>query len=177
MVLIEDSRQQKGQHENIARYCAAHGIEVRRMKLDTGDYILPPAVSIDTKQGMGEVYNNLVQDHDRFRAECIRAQEAGTQLIILVENDDGIRSIDDVEMWHNPRIDAYYEKYAFALSARKYGRSDVKIPAPPMPSKRIARIMETMTERYGVRWAFCGYEETGAKVVELLSGEHKLPFL
>ena len=31
-------------------------------------------------------------------------------------------------------------------------------------------MMETMTERYGVRWEFCSYEETGAKVVEILSG-------
>lgn len=170
MVLYEDTRQQEGQHDNIAEYCRMNGIMVRRMKLDTGDYILPPAIAVDTKQGMGEVYNNLVQDHDRFRAECIRAQEAGTVLVILVENDEGIRSLDDVENWQNPRIDRYYEKYAYALAARKH-KKPIKIPAPPMSSKRIARIMETMTDRYGVRWAFCSRAETGAKVVEILSGK------
>lgn len=170
MMIWEDTRQQQGQHDNIAEYCRMNGITVRRMKLDTGDYILPPAIAVDTKQGMGEVYNNLVQDHDRFRAECIRAQEAGTILVILIENDEGIRSLDDVENWQNPRIDRYYEKYAYALAARKHEKP-IKIPAPPMSSKRIARIMETMSDRYGVRWAFCSRAETGAKVVEILSGQ------
>ena len=169
MTIIEDSRQQAGQHDNIKAYCEAHGIVLRRQKLDTGDYILAPKISIDTKQGMAEVYNNLIQDHDRFRNECIRAQEDGTTLVILVENDDGIRSMDDVERWQNPRVDSYYEKYAFALSARKAGKH-IKLPAPPVNNKRLIRIMETMTERYGVLWMFCGRDETGEKVVELLNG-------
>ena len=172
MTIIEDTGQQAGQHENIRAYCEQHGIILRRQKLNVGDYIIAPKVSVDTKKGMEEVYNNLVQDHDRFRRECIRAQEDGTRLIILIENNDGFRSLDDVLLWRNPRVDKYYEKYAFALAAHKHGKSDIRIPKPPMDNKRLVRIMETMHDRYGVEWMFCSTAETGAKVVEILSGEH-----
>ena len=170
MTIIEDTGQQAGQHENIHAYCEQNGIILRRQKLNVGDYIIAPKVSVDTKKGMEEVYNNLVQDHDRFRRECIRAQEDGTRLIILIENSDGFRSLDDVLLWRNPRVDKYYEKYAFALAAHKHGKSDIRIPKPPMDNKRLVRIMETMHDRYGVEWMFCSRAETGAKVVELLSG-------
>ena len=169
MTIIEDTRNKHGQHDNIKAYCEGAGIIIRRSKLDTGDYILAPRIAVDTKQGMGEVYGNLIQDHERFRRECIRAQEDGTILVILVENDDNIRCLDDVEHWDNPRVHEYYEKYAFALSARKKGK-DIKIPAPPVNNNRLIKMMETMTERYGVRWMFCDRSETGRKVVEILSG-------
>ena len=169
MTIYEDTRQKIGEHRNIAEYCRQQGIIVRRTKLEIGDYVSPSPVAVDTKQGMGEVYSNLVQDHDRFRNECIRAQEDGTVLVILIENDEGLRCLDDVERWDNPRVHDYYAKYAWALAARKNGKT-VKLPAPPISNKRIVKMMETMTERYGVQWMFCSYEETGAKVVEILSG-------
>lgn len=169
MTIIEDVGQKQGQHENIRLHCEGKGIILRRQKLNTGDYILAPRIAVDTKQGMGEVYSNLVQDHDRFRNECIRAQEDGTVLVILIENNEGLRCLDDVERWDNPRVYDYYHKYAYALAANKQGKN-LKVPAPPINNKRLIKMMETMTERYGVQWQFCSYEETGAKVVEILSG-------
>lgn len=169
MTIIEDVGQKQGQHENIRLHCEGKGIILRRQKLNTGDYILAPRIAVDTKQGMGEVYSNLVQDHDRFRNECIRAQEDGTVLVILIENNEGMSCLDDVERWDNPRVYDYYHKYAYALAANKQGKN-LKVPAPPISNKRLIKMMETMTERYGVQWAFCSYEETGAKVVEILSG-------
>lgn len=169
MTIIEDVGQKQGQHDNIRLHCEGKGIILRRQKLNTGDYILAPRIAVDTKQGMGEVYSNLVQDHDRFRNECIRAQQDGTVLVILIENKDGMTCLEDVEHWDNPRVHEYYSKYAWALAARKNGKT-VKLPAPPINNKRLIKMMETMTERYGVQWMFCSYEETGAKVVEILSG-------
>ena len=169
MTIIEDVGQKQGQHENIKAYCEAHGIILRRQKLNTGDYILAPKITVDTKQGMGEVYGNLIQDHERFRNECVRAQEDGTVLVILIENDDGLRCLEDVERWDNPRVHKYYEEYAWALAAKKKGKA-VKIPSPPVSNNRLIKMMETMTERYGVRWMFCDRSETGRKVVEILSG-------
>ena len=168
MTIIEDTGQKKGEHVNIAQYCQEHGVILRRQKLNVGDYIIAPKISVDTKAGMGEVYGNLVQDHDRFRAECIRAQEDGTTLFILIENEDGQTCIDDVEHWQNPRVDEYYSKYSFALAARKHGKK-IKIPSPPVPNKRLIRMMETMSERYGVRWVFCRPNQTGEMIIRLLT--------
>ena len=169
MTIIEDTGQKKGEHVNIAQYCEKAGIILRRQKLNVGDYIVAPKVSVDTKQGMGEVYGNLVQDHDRFRAECVRAQEDGTQLYILIENTDGLTCLDDVERWQNPRVDEYYAKYSFVLAERKRGR-DLKVPSPLVPNKRLVRMMETMEERYGVRWVFCRPDQTGEMIIKLLTG-------
>ena len=168
MTIIEDVGQKQGQHVNISEYCKAAGIILRRQKLNVGDYIIAPKISVDTKQGMGEVYGNLVQDHDRFRAECVRAQEDGTVLWILIENEDGLTCLDDVERWANPRVDEYYSKYSFALAARKHGKQ-IKIPSPPVPNKRLVRMMETMSERYGVRWVFCRPDQTGEMIIRLLT--------
>ena len=168
MTIIEDTGQKKGEHLNVSQYCEAAGIILRRQKLNVGDYIVAPKISVDTKQGMGEVYGNLVQDHDRFRAECVRAQEDGTRLYILIENTDGISCLDDVERWINPRVDEYYSKYSFALAAKKHGKQ-IRIPSPPVPNKRLVRMMTTMSERYGVRWVFCRPEETGEMIVRLLT--------
>lgn len=169
MVILEDSRQQLGKHNNIAEYCEAHGIAKIRSKIVCGDYCSPPTVSVDTKQGMAEVYQDLIQDHERFRNECVLAQSIGTKLIILVENSDGIRSMDDIEGWKNPRVDEYYTKYAFALAAKRKGKA-IKVPAPPVNNKRLIRMMETMSERYGVVWMFCAYEDTGQMIERLLYG-------
>ena len=40
MVLLEDTRQQIGKHENVRRYCERHGIEIIRQSLLVGDYML-----------------------------------------------------------------------------------------------------------------------------------------
>ena len=167
MTIIEDTGQKLGEHDNIKAYCEGKGIILRRQRLNTGDYILAPPVAVDTKQGMAEVYGNLVQDHDRFKRECIRAQEDGTKLVILIENDEGMTCLDDVERWENPRVNEYYSKYSFALAARKYGKN-IRIPAPPVDNKRLIRMMTTMTERYGVQWQFCSRAETGKRVEEIL---------
>ncbi len=92
--------------------------------------------------------------------------------MLLIENDEAMSCLDDVERWDNPRVHEYYAKYAWALAAKKARKlkEDEKLPAPPISNKRLIKMMETMTERYGVQWQFCSYEETGAKVVEILSG-------
>lgn len=65
-------------------------------------------------------------------------------------------------------MDEYYSKYSFALAARKHGKK-IKIPSPPVPNKRLIRMMETMSERYGVRWVFCRPDQTGEMIIRLLT--------
>ena len=38
-----------------------------------------------------------------------------------------------------------------------------------VPNNRLIAMMETMTERYGVRWLFCRPEETGERIVQILT--------
>ena len=149
MVIYEDTRQQSGKHDNISAQLSAAGIEIRRTKLANGDYAVPPPISVDTKKGMSEVYQDIVGDHERFRAECIRAQNDGTKLVILVECEN-IRRIEDVEHWHNP------------LQTR-----GIKV----RPSKAVMRSMQTMADKYGIEWQFCRKTETGKRIIEILGGD------
>ena len=168
-VLVEDTRNQSGKHKNIHAFCELNGIRIVRSKIVVGDYALPTTQEtvVDTKYGLAEVYGNLVQDHERFRRECVLAGELGIRLVVLVE-EDGIRALDDVFMWKNPR----YERYMFLKRGHEAGRFlGTKLPKQaPIDSARLQTMMETMSQKYGVEWQFCRKSETGLRICEILMG-------
>lgn len=168
MTICEDSRNQIGKHKNIHDYCAANGIRIVRTKLICGDYTFPTdqSVCVDTKQGLQEVYGNMVQEHDRFRRECDLARELGIHLIILVEQD-GILSINDVHLWNNPRL----ERYLMIEAGHRVGRfMGTKLPPQkPIESDRLERMMKTFAEHHGCEWRFCGKKDTGRVLMEILT--------
>lgn len=170
MVLIEDTRNQIGKHKNVYAYCEKNGIQIVRSKLACGDYTLPTdqRVVIDTKLGLSEVYSNLVQQHDRFRAECVLAQQLNMKLIVLVE-EASIHSVYDVQYWKNPRIKAYEDLKLAHSKGKMLDRKLAK--TPPIESKRLMVMMASMSERYGVDWEFCSKFDTGRRIVELLGGD------
>ena len=133
-----------------------------------GDYTLPTDQStcIDTKYGLAEVYSNLVQQHERFRAECELAQKAGVVLNVLVE-EPGLRTLEDVKSWKNPRRERWFRVH----NAHKAGKlTKVTIPkVAPLPSDRIFTMMQTMGDKYGVEWVFCNKRETGERIWSLLN--------
>lgn len=168
--IIEDTRQQDGKHDHVNAWFHAAGIRVVRTEMLVGDYTLPTnqSVCVDTKYGLSEVYGNLVVSHDRFRAECVLAHDLGIKLIVLVE-EDKIRELTDVDKWVNPRA----ESYEFLQRAQAHGMlTERKLPnKPPISSDRLRRMMQTMTERYGVEWRFCSKARTAETIVELLGGD------
>lgn len=148
MIIIEDSRQQKNKHELKHAHFIEMGVQLIRCKLPFGDYSNVPNVSVDTKANMLEIAQNIGSDHKRFKNECIAARDAGCQLIILVENNDGITSIDDVSKWINP--DIIYRPNAIT-------------------GERLQKAMKTMSERYGVRFEFCNPNDSASRIMELLN--------
>ena len=168
-VICEDTRQQPGKHGNVKAFCDLVGIRIVRTKLTVGDYTLPTnqSICVDTKYGLQEVYGNLVQDHERFRRECVLAQELGIRLVVLVEQGE-IRRLDEVHLWQNPR----YERYMFLKDAHKRGRfMGTKLPPKaPLDSGRLQTMMETMADKYGIEWRFCCKSETGLRICEILMG-------
>lgn len=152
MILLEDTRQQAYKHRLKHEYWKANGIEVVRTKLLVGDYmVFGGTICVDTKMDVEEIAGNIGgSNHVRFREECKLAKRIGAKLIILVENRDGFRNIQDVTAWVNP-------------NRNKTPRS---IEGP-----RLAKAMATMSERYGVQFMFCAPEDSGRVVIELLNGE------
>lgn len=147
MVIIEDTRQQKGKHELKHSCFEQMGVRLIRNMLPFGDYMIVPGISVDTKADIAEIASNIGSDHKRFKNECIAARDAGCQLIVLVENTDGIRCIEDVKEWVNPEI--IYRPRAIT-------------------GERLSKAMSTMSERYGVRFEFCHPDEAAEKIIELL---------
>ena len=150
MVIQEDTRQQAGKHDTKHDWFAAHGVELVRSKLPFGDYALVPSVAVDTKKDMEEIAGNICgKEHKRFIAECKSAKAAGCSLVILIENTVGICELTQVHTWLNPR--SVY--------------SDKCVQGP-----QLQKAMETISERYGVRFEFCRPEESAERVLGLLSG-------
>ena len=118
-------------------------------KLYVGDYmnLSNPRLIIDRKQNLSEVYSNLCQQHKRFTDELQRAQEAGIKLIILVEHGCGIKTLEDVKGWYNPRL---------------------KVSPYAWDGLRLFKVMYTVQKKYNTEFLFCDKRQTGKKIIELL---------
>ena len=193
MAVIEDKGQQAKKHEIKHKWFAENGVELTQAPLPVGDYILLTdsvadvirrkekrgvdlkkldflgsyKVSVDTKRDMQEIVGNICgPQHERFRDECILAQNNGIKLYVLIENEDGVKSLDDVPAWKNPR--AKIQKWITTPSGQR--RKVLKYPKATDGST-LAKAMRTMQEKYGVEFLFCKPEEAGKKIAELLTSE------
>lgn len=148
MILIEDTRNQIGKHKTLNDKLNSLGVAVVRSKLYVGDYarIDDLTTCIDTKKDWVEVAGNICgKQHDRFRAECMRAKDAGIRLVILVEEEIPI------EQWKSPR--------------KRNGRLISQVS-----NTVLSKAMKTMAEKYGVEFKNCSKQYTAQTIIELLGG-------
>lgn len=145
-------------------------INRRGTKLKKADLVGDIKLSVDRKNSIDELCGNICgKSHNRFRDEVILAQKCGCKLYVLVENKGGeightgilnptITELSQLHTWKNPRL---FIRYA---GKQKY----------PMATKGITlqKACYTMQEKYGVTFLFCKPEDSGRKIVELLT-EHK----
>ena len=158
MILLEDSRNKVGEHQNIYAYCERMGIKIVRQKLDVGDYAFPGGnISVDTKRNILELAQNICSsDHARFRAECNRALECKIQLVILVEE---IPPYGKVDLWEIPK---------WKTSNRFHRIGD---PMTKIDPRALRKAMITMWKKYGVWFEFCTRRQSPARVIKILKGE------
>lgn len=198
MTIIEDMANKAAKHVIKNRYWIDIGVDVIRAPLPVGDYILTNdktedvmtrkakrgialkkmdflgtySISVDTKENMQEIVGNICgKSHDRFRDECLLAQNNKIKLYILIENEDGISCMEDVKLWHNPRLDIYTRDWNnpigyFNNGNVRYGKKR-KYPSATK-GLTLFKAMYTMQEKYGVEFLFCTPAESGAKIIELL---------
>lgn len=173
MVLWEDTRQQRGKHEIKHAWWRAHGIEFaeRAVALKNGDYARDGSnVIVDTKRDIRELASNVTRDHKRVRKDYADAKERGWQLVILVENVDGVTSLDTLPTWVND--------YCKSCRIRKSGRCNPLVAGEcsrrqrktkkPIQGERLAKICATMEKRYGVKFMFCTPQESARIICDLL---------
>ena len=194
MRLIEDKAQKADLHTKKNKWWAANGIEVERYPLPVGDYIMVNdkvadvierkkkrdmdvkkmdflgtyKVTVDTKKDIQELIGDICgKQHERFRDECILAQNNGIQLYILVENESitinerkgiyspFIDSLDNLNRYVNPRL------FIWQKGKQKYPNATKGIT--------LKKACYTMSQKYGVKFIFCHEREAGEKVIELLA--------
>ena len=165
MTIQVDTREKARAIKTILQTFDENDVRYYSSKLFVGDYMNldNPRLIIDRKQNLTEVCSNICQDHERFRAELIRAQENGIQLIILVEHGDPFYDLEDVRYWVNPRI---------KRRVKENGEWVTKT-TKAMTGKTLHKILVTMARKYGVRYAFCDKENTGKEIIRLLCEQKK----
>lgn len=181
-VIFEDTRQQihdgdkhKAKHE----WWSAHGVEVVRTALETGDYMLPevhgPQATVDTKRDVMEAAACVSgKGCRRFHEECARACRDHLKLYVVVENAEGVRDLDSMAKWVN-------SVHCRACSHRWHRRCNPHRAAggcarrggkrKPVQGPQVAKAMATLHEKYGTEFVFCKPSDAGRVVCELLGME------
>lgn len=193
--LLEDVAQKENLHIKKNQYWLKNNIEVQRVGLPCGDYVLvndkvqdvlnrkaargitPKKmdfagtydICVDTKKDIQELVGDICgKQHERFRDECLWAKNNGIQLIILVENDYQALTKDGSIV--NKTIHSLNELHSWKnprLFVRKSGKQMY-----PNATRGITlqKACHTMQWKYGVRFEFCSSAEAGQRVIELLKG-------
>ena len=150
LTVLMDTREKPKAVQTIMKQFEAAGVRVIRTKCYVGDYQLldNPYLTVDRKQSLSELCNNVVQEHRRFRDELLRAQEVGISVVVLVEHGGGIKSLDDVPNWVNPRL---------------------KVSPLAVSGERLYKILKAMEYTYKVRFEFCDKRQTGKRILQILT--------
>ena len=159
-----------------------YGVELKKM-----DFVGTYNVCVDTKKDIEELVNDIIgKQHERFRDECIFAQNNGIQLYILVENTGGeiyhtgihnktITSLDELHSWKNPRLFIMQnskEVIGFYKNGRPKYKKVQKYPRATR-GEQLMKACMTMESKYGVKFLFCKPSEAGERIISLLSEKEK----
>ena len=121
-MIIVDTREQKPLWEE-------KEFHIIKKKLNEGDYtteFLEGIAHIERKSGI-DLYGSIIQGHDRFRAELIRAIEKNIKLVVMVECPE--------EMFYRKRFEGGFR---------------VKTPGHVLK-----KIVNTMSIKYNVQFVWC----------------------
>ena len=149
LTIYVDTREKPQAIRTILKQFDEAGVRVIRSKLWVADYQLldNPYRVVDRKANLQELVGNVCQQHKRFAAELARAQEVGISVVVLVEHGGGIKSIEDVPNWVNPRL---------------------KVSPLAVSGERLYKILKAMEYTYKVRFEFCDKRQTGKRILEIL---------
>ncbi len=158
-----DSREKARAIKQIIETFDKNKVDYFISKLFVGDYqsFDNPYLIVDRKQNLTELCSNVTQGHERFRRELLRAQEHGIQLVILCEHGNGIKDLEDIIFWDNPR----------GKKRKKISGKWQTVETKATTGEILYKILLTLTRKYGVRFEFCGKKETGERIMEILNDD------
>lgn len=152
-IILADTRQQKDKH--ITDYFDKQNILWIRTGLPSADYMLVKCgyenvardytTLIDTKKDVEEIAGNLcnAKEHQRIKNEIIKAKELGCKEFIFLICDGKIKTKEDLNNWSSKRT--------------------------RVKGSTLAKIMNTMHKKYGVRFIFTDKKNAGKYIIKLLT--------
>ena len=174
MRIIIDSREHKNATILIENEFIKRDVNYIRSKLPFGDYYNPenPNLVIDRKKSLAELCVNLsdvpmkdknghirrdkngkvMTDKKRFIAELDGARQFGQHLVILIEHGAGIKCLEDIKNWKNPRL---------------------RTSPLAMSGERLYTILSVMKRTYGFDVEFCDKKDTGKRIIEILERQYE----
>lgn len=144
-IIICDTRE-KG-NKKILEYFDSVGQDYIISKLDAGDYALFKQYNtiIDKKDGLLELSHNLCNslEHERIKREIQRAKDLGCKNFIFLIQDNKIKSVEDIKNWSSPHT--------------------------IVKGETLLKIMNTMKERYEIRFIIVPKKKIGEMIIKLLT--------
>lgn len=167
MTIQVDTREHKSEWERIQKQFDELGVKYFRSKVFCGDYqsLDNARLVIDRKKDLQELCGNVCQQHERFKAELIRAMEHGIKIVILCEHGEDIQSLEDVYFWQNPR------KHQIRWKTVNGKKIKTVISDKAVDGCQLYKSLCTIRDRYNVDFVFCAKDQTGKKIVEILSND------
>ena len=149
LIVEMDTRNQKDNY--VTDYFDKQGIKWIRNKLYSGDVKLlnDTRVIIDLKANLEEIAHNLCnsQEHARIHRELDRAREIGCEEFIFLIKHDKIKTVEDLQNWTSKRT--------------------------KVKGSTLLKIMQTMKERYGVKFIIVPKKSIGAMIIKLLGANNE----
>lgn len=144
-LIICDTRERG--NKKILEYFDKVGQDYIVSKLESGDYMVFKQFKtiIDKKDGLLELSHNLCNslEHERLKREIQRARELGCEDFIFLIQDNKIKTAEDIKNWSSPHT--------------------------KVRGETLFKIINTMKERYGVRFMIVPKREMGKTIVDLLT--------
>lgn len=150
-VILMDTREQEGKHNNVLEYFEKNNYKVVRSKLFVGDYtyLSDMRICVDTKKDIQEIVGNVTSQHDRFIREIQRANENGIKLVFLIQ-DEYIGKLEELNRWYNPRL---------------------KVSPRATKGTTLYKILYRIEKEYGTKFYMTTRAKCGENIIKILNGE------
>ena len=155
-VILTDTRQQKENHiiksfdrENILHIrTGLPSADYMALRFDDGKgFYLDYKILIDTKKDLEEMCGNLCSSasHERIKREVAKAKELGCENFIFLIANNKIKTAEDLKKWSSERT--------------------------KVKGETLLKIMQTMKERYGIKFIIMPKNEIGNFIIKVLQEE------
>lgn len=143
MKLFVDTRQKKGKHLNIERYCSENKITMIPKCLSVGDYMLENgSIAVDTKQSLLELAKDLYSDKKSYNKKYKKCFNENIKLVVLIE--EPIKTMKELVGWQSKKT--------------------------KINGRALIDMMLRLNVSYGVGFKFCDKKETGNVLIGILKG-------